>query len=162
MFNQNEENTLYALIKDGKPLKYPYSFDDLRDDNPNVSFYENPTIEDLHSWGLFPVEKVTSSFDISKENAIQSLPIFRDGKWYEHWNIVSISDEEIEQRYQNLSQYYRQERNKKLFESDYTQLIDSPVVNKEEWKNYRTQLRDITKQENFPWQVMWPKSPTQE
>lgn len=53
----------------------------------------------------------------------------------------------------------RAQRNAKLFESDWTQLDDSPGQNKLAWATYRQALRDITAQEGFPWSVDWPTQP---
>lgn len=50
-------------------------------------------------------------------------------------------------------------RNTLLLQSDYTQFVDSPVVNKEEWAVYRQELRDITKQERFPFDFKFPEKP---
>lgn len=54
----------------------------------------------------------------------------------------------------------RTERNRRLFESDWTQLPDvnlSPTK-KAEWVIYRQALRDIT--DNFQWNVTkWPEKP---
>lgn len=55
----------------------------------------------------------------------------------------------------------RQERNKLLAESDWTQLIDSPFANDENglWQAYRQALRDIPLQEGFPFNIEWPQRP---
>lgn len=45
-----------------------------------------------------------------------------------------------------------------LTESDWTQLPDVPV-NKESWAVYRQALRDITDQENYPLDIVWPEPP---
>lgn len=52
----------------------------------------------------------------------------------------------------------REERNAKLAQCDWTQLADAPVNNLA-WANYRQQLRDITTQTGFPWEVTWPTQP---
>ena len=49
----------------------------------------------------------------------------------------------------------RQERNRMIAESDWTQLPDSPV-DKEAWAAYRQELRDVPTQAGFPWSVEWP------
>ena len=53
----------------------------------------------------------------------------------------------------------RSERNKKLSESDWTQLNDVSLSNKSEWLQYRQLLRDITNQQSFPFNVVWPQKP---
>ena len=52
----------------------------------------------------------------------------------------------------------RTSRNEKLKESDWTQVIDSPV-DQTVWATYRQALRDVTAQEGFPWNVTWPEQP---
>jgi hypothetical protein len=51
-------------------------------------------------------------------------------------------------------------RNQYLSESDWTQLIDSPLTEekKQEWKVYRQALRDITLQTD-PFNIVWPTKP---
>jgi hypothetical protein len=51
----------------------------------------------------------------------------------------------------------RQQRNRLLAESDWTQALDAPV-DQVAWSNYRQALRDITEQEN-PFSIVWPEVP---
>lgn len=52
-------------------------------------------------------------------------------------------------------------RQKLLLDSDYTQLPDVPLTDKQSWADYRQQLRDITSQPNFPNDIIWPTPPTE-
>lgn len=52
----------------------------------------------------------------------------------------------------------RVERNNRLADCDWTQLPDAPV-NSTAWAAYRQQLRDISAQTGFPWEVQWPEKP---
>jgi hypothetical protein len=52
----------------------------------------------------------------------------------------------------------REKRNQLLAESDWTQVLDAPV-NRELWAVYRQELRDITSQQGFPTDVVWPVKP---
>ena len=52
----------------------------------------------------------------------------------------------------------RSKRNRKLINSDYTQLLDYPG-NREEWALYRQQLRDIPQRFTDPSKVIWPTNP---
>lgn len=53
----------------------------------------------------------------------------------------------------------REERNNRLAVCDWTQLPDAPV-DQTAWAFYRQELRDITDQEGFPANVIWPVPPT--
>lgn len=53
----------------------------------------------------------------------------------------------------------RQQRNALLVACDWTQLPDAPV-DQTAWAAYRQALRDVTDQEGFPANVIWPVPPT--
>lgn len=56
----------------------------------------------------------------------------------------------------------RAERNRRLFECDWTQLADSPLSpgDRDTWKQYRQQLRDLPEQfVSHPGAVTWPDPP---
>jgi hypothetical protein len=50
-------------------------------------------------------------------------------------------------------------RNKLLLESDFTQLPDVNLPNKQEWASYRQLLRDISQTYQEPSTVVWPTPP---
>ena len=52
----------------------------------------------------------------------------------------------------------RQERDKMLVDSDYTQVADAPA-DKGAWAAYRQALRDVPAQAGFPENVQWPEKP---
>jgi hypothetical protein len=52
----------------------------------------------------------------------------------------------------------REERNKKLQQSDWTQLSDIPQETKTLWEPYRQALRDVTLQAD-PFNITWPTPP---
>lgn len=58
-----------------------------------------------------------------------------------------------------LASDIRAERNQKLVESDWSQLVDTPQAIKDKWAPYRQQLRDLTAQAGFPLSVNWPAIP---
>lgn len=53
----------------------------------------------------------------------------------------------------------RQQRDTLLTQSDWTQLPDVPEETKAKWAPYRQQLRDVTLQKGFPYNVIWPTEP---
>lgn len=50
-------------------------------------------------------------------------------------------------------------RNSLLESTDWTQLRDVPQSTSNKWKKYRKELRDITQQEGFPLNIVWPQAP---
>ena len=51
------------------------------------------------------------------------------------------------------------ERRKRLVLCDWTQLPDVPEETRLKWQEYRQALRDITLQEGFPENIIWPTKP---
>lgn len=66
-----------------------------------------------------------------------------------------------EQKLNELATTIRSKRNLLLAETDYFLMPDYPISEEylEKVKEYRQQLRDLTKQENFPTAVVFPKFP---
>lgn len=56
-------------------------------------------------------------------------------------------------------QNLRNERNRLLVETDWTQLPDVPEATKNAWQAYRQELRDITKTYQSLDTVVWPTKP---
>lgn len=54
-----------------------------------------------------------------------------------------------------------QKRNKLLYESDWTQIPNSPLTPEqvEQWAVYRQALRDVPQQEGYPMNIIWPVAP---
>jgi hypothetical protein len=148
---------LYIKIENNQVSTYPYSINDLRRDKPNVSFPKVIPTETLNEYGVFLVTEVEVEEDYTK--VISELnPILVDGVWTQNYLIVDASQEELDERFEIKWEEIRQERNKLLTESDWTQLGDSPLSSSQEWKDYRQSLRDITNQTN-PFQITWPTKP---
>ena len=81
-----------------------------------------------------------------------------DGKWYTKYSVADMDDEAIAAKNAKQAKSVRDERNKKLSDSDWTQVADAPV-DKAVWATYRQALRDVTIQETFPWDIVWPEQP---
>ena len=84
------------------------------------------------------------------------------GEWRQNWQVTDQTAEEKAARETKLSSSLRAERNRRLTESDWTVLADSPLTTakKTEWKAYRTALRNFTAGEGFPFSVEWPTEPS--
>ena len=150
----------YAKIENGEVIKYPYSIEDLRKDNPNVSF---PSIIDEATkfrYSMLPIQQVEAQEDYTK-NILEDLPELIDGIWTQNWTIVDATQEEINQRLSDKWQEVRNERGGRLNSSDWTQLPDSPLTEEQKnaWRQYRQELRDITNQAN-PFEVIYPVQPS--
>lgn len=85
--------------------------------------------------------------NIPKQIEQDSFFDFKSKKW-----IVNV-----EQKIANILSF----RKTLLQESDWTQIPNNPLTieQQQEWENYRQQLRDITSQSGYPFNVIWPTPP---
>ena len=145
--------TKYIKIVDGTIEKYPYTFQDLRRDNPNVSFtlnYSDP--EGLKEFNVYILEETLKpSFNPLTQTVVEKDPILKNGSWVQVFEVKDADQTLVEMR-------IRSERNNLLSETDYKALSDNNTS--QEWIDYRQALRDITAQEGFPYSVEWPIKPT--
>lgn len=81
-----------------------------------------------------------------------------EGKWYTKYSVADMDDEAKAAADANQATNVRNERNRKLTETDWTQVDDAPV-DKAAWATYRQALRDVPTQSGFPWDVTWPTQP---
>jgi len=65
------------------------------------------------------------------------------------------------QKYNDAKNGVALQRNTLLYESDWTQIPNNPLSTEkqEKWAVYRQQLRDVTSQSGYPFNVVWPTQP---
>lgn len=81
-----------------------------------------------------------------------------DGKWYTKYSVADMNDEAKAATDAAQAQLVREQRNQKLKDSDWSQLLDTPV-DKDAWAAYRAELRNLPTQAGFPWDITWPETP---
>ena len=66
-----------------------------------------------------------------------------------------------QEKYNDQSDSIKYQRDVLLYESDWTQIPNNSLTpeKQEEWAVYRQQLRDITNQPGYPFDVVWPVKP---
>jgi len=93
---------------------------------------------------------------VEKVNGVDTVTAYEpDVEAWEAWK-ASLPDPTAEQAAQA-----REKRDRLLAESDWTQVLDAPISAecREEFRVYRQKLRDITEQEGFPLEIVWPEMP---
>lgn len=149
---------MYLKLKNNIIEKYPYTTAELIAENPGVSFPQSLSESLLAEYGVFPVEVVTSPTADHTQNLTEETPILVNGVWKQNWLVSPASTQEVADRTDEQAGNIRNKRNEKLTDCDWTQLPDSPV-DKATWAVYRQELRDVTNQAGFPWEVIWPTQP---
>lgn len=144
---------------------------------PNTSFPKNITNDILDSFGYDPVlngpaATVTAPYGVSIRDGVEEI----NGQWFtrfvagpiftdttdEDGNVTTAADNEAAYRARidaQAAERVRTERNKRLADTDWTQLADSSA-NATAWGTYRQSLRDLPSTEGFPHNVTWPTEPS--
>ena len=146
----------------GSTITYPYSVQNLKNENPNISF---PTIISdslLESFNIYQVEMKNSGYDNDDTKDVTEVTPTLSGSIYMQTYTISDADTEtINKRREIKWSEVRSGRDSLLSESDWTQFNDSPISGSTltDWQTYRQSLRDITNQSD-PYDITWPSIPS--
>jgi len=150
---------MYIKVVDGTVVAFPYGLYDLMRDNPNTSFPERMPDEALEQFGIYfaTPQEIPQPFDAVTQNAAIGTPVVLGGEWIQTWDITPASDADVAQRLKELAQSARNMRTDLLAETDWAGLSDTVMT--PEMSLYRQALRDITSQDGFPRNIVWPAKP---
>lgn len=147
---------MYIKLTNGVPEKY--TIGQLRRDNPQTSFPKSIPDSILADYDVYPLTPTTQPAVDYTKNIDEGTPTLVNGAWLQVWDITDATAEQIAERTDEQASNIRRQRNRLLSDCDWTQLPDAPV-DATSWTTYRQSLRDISSQENFPWNVIWPEKP---
>lgn len=95
---------MYIKVINNEIVQYPYTIQDLRNDNPEVLFPSTYPIEILNQFNCYHViESAKPVVDITK-NVIEGEPVFNGTYAEKTWVIVDATPAEIEYREQKALQ----------------------------------------------------------
>ena len=146
----------------GSTITYPYSVQNLKNENPNISF---PTIISdslLESFNIYQVEMKNSGYDNDDtKDVTEATPTLSGSIYIQTYTISDADTETINKRREIKWSEVRSGRDSLLSESDWTQFNDSPISGSTltDWQTYRQSLRDITNQSD-PYDITWPSIPS--
>lgn len=146
----------------GSTITYPYSVQNLKNENPNTSF---PTIiadSLLESFNIYKVETKNSGYDSDDAKDVTEVtPTLSGSVYVQTYNITDADEETINKRREIKWSEVRSNRDSLLSECDWTQFNDSPISGSTliDWQTYRQSLRDITNQ-STPYDITWPNKPS--
>lgn len=94
---------MYALIENNTAKKYPYTIAQLRMDNPDTSFSNNPNAETLAKYGVANVVATARpEYDSFQYKLLEESPEFIDNIWQQRWTLVELTAAERAQRLESL------------------------------------------------------------
>lgn len=141
---------MYAKTNNGTVVQYPYSVKQLKKDNPSVSFPREIPWYTFLEYNVYPVTKTTRPQVDHTKTITEETPEFINGSWTQVWSISDIPKE-------NLEKSIRIKRNRLLSDTDWR--FRSDMNPSQAWVDYCQALRDLTSQESFPFEVVWPEEP---
>jgi len=87
---------MYIRIVNDHPEEY--SIDQLKRDNPMVSFPSDISNDILAAYGVYPVKLTEPPMKNPKKDIVQLAPVFINGEWCQKWGQTTISSKEIKNR----------------------------------------------------------------
>lgn len=115
------------------------------------------TPEVLEALGADPVFEGPQAQPTRYQTAFRDGVEQVNGKWYTKYSVADMDDEAKAVADANQATSVRDERTRKLTETDWrfrSDLTPSPA-----WIDYCQALRDLPEQSGFPWDVTWPTQP---
>lgn len=138
--------------------------------HPNTSMPRQLSVELLNDLGADPVlegaQATGDRYQFSMRQGVEEV----NGQWFTKYVLGPIFTDNEEataaeqeaaykaQKDAEQAKSVREDRNRRIAESDWTQVADAPV-DKSAWAVYRQALRDVPQQAGFPWEVTWPETP---
>ena len=146
----------------GSTIIYPYSVQNLKNENLNTSFPTIITDSLLESFNIYKVEQKNSGYDSDDTKDVTEVtPTLSGSVYVQTYNITDADEETINKRREIKWSEVRSNRDSLLSECDWTQFNDSPISGSTltDWQTYRQSLRDITNQ-STPYDITWPNKPS--
>ena len=126
---------------------------------PNTGFPVQLTTEIINDFGgdvvLEGPQAQPTRYQIAFREGVQEI----DGKWYTKYSVADMEQEAKDALDAQQAKNVREQRNRKIAETDWTQGKDIPDNISSKWAVYRQALRDVPAQAGFPWDVQWPTQP---
>lgn len=140
--------------------QYPLSAADVCAAHNNTSFPADVAgfEASIAEMGYAIVQQVPEPAITYAQNLAEGIPVQAGGTYQQTWVISNATAKEVKDRTVTQSANIRQARNQLLAECDWSQLPDAPV-DSAVWATYRQELRDVTAQAGFPWNITWPEAP---
>ena len=150
---------MYVKVENNQIVQYPYSIEQFRADNSNISFPSEISNEILANHSVYPVSNdPIPAYDPTTQRVVKSnTPILRDGEWIITKSVEQLTADQITSYTITAANRARIARTELLQETDWC--AGSDVTMSAEMTAYRQALRDIPQQNNFPHSISWPEKP---
>ena len=143
-----------------KPILFSGSYKDLTDvpESFSCSYKDLADKPDLFSGSYKDLADKPTLFSGSYKDLTDKPTLF-SGSYKDLTDKPVVFYEDIKTQSNNTWEIVRQKRNLLLKESDWTDLPNTPLKNRQAWLYYRQALRDIPETYKTPQEVKWPIKP---
>lgn len=155
--------TYFIKLENGLPVSAAIIEQNLKQVVPelaNTNFF-TPGLVEPYGYGIYQFSN--RPVELAQYKKVIEITPVKDsmGIWTQTWAIEDMTQEEKQQADADKARSVRGQRGVELMRTDWTQLPDAPLTTEKklQWAQYRQQLRDVTNQQGFPWQVEWPTKP---
>lgn len=122
---------MYIKLKNGKIDRYPYLINDLKIDNPQVSFPSEISLEVLKEFEVFEIIETDKPSIDTYQILIEDTPKLINDVWTQVWLVKNKSDEEIIAHKKNLRLLdYREESDPLFFKSQRGEITQQEWLDK--------------------------------
>ena len=158
-----DNNMYYVKIEDNQPVGYPILESTVREILSNVSLPAVLDPAELLTLGFAPFIRVTMPEAGIHQRVVEVAPEFDGTTVTQKFEVSAMGEQEIAAVNAEILNRAKSQQRNLLALSDWTELPSVQSKHTEEWiaawTEYRTLLRDVDKQENWPVTVDWPKEP---
>lgn len=158
--NGSRTHTRFCFLEGGTPVRQSPEVLLWRTDKGN-----RPSDEWLSASGYYGMV-LTQRPQIDRRTQSVSTPDFTQwdvdadaGTVTQKWVVTDLTAEQQQEVTEQEASSVRTRRLQLLLLSDYTQGLDF-AGDREAWATYRQELRDVTAQAGFPWEITWPQEPS--
>ena len=83
------------------PTRWPYTLQQLREDEPGRSFSAAPRAHELAYFDVFVVQPTAQpdDYDPDLQKVVEVMPVLVAGQWQQQWELVDLTEEERAARY---------------------------------------------------------------
>jgi hypothetical protein len=82
------------------PTRWPYSLQQLREDEPGRSFSASPRASELAYFQVFAVQpQAQPAYDPDLQKVMEVMPVLVAGQWQQQWEVVALTEEEQAELY---------------------------------------------------------------
>ena len=141
-------------IRDTGQVMYESEFRSLHS-NSSLPPLTKEVLNDLGADVVFEgAQAQPTIYQIAYRNGVEQV----GDKWFTKYSVSDLDADGIALKDAEQAKSVREQRNRLIAECDWTQVEDSPV-DKAAWAVYRQELRDLTLQAGFPFDVTYPTKP---